>query len=111
MYQPKKHIRRRASRGITLAVSQYIRENYTVIYKSDQDIAFLFRRPKIGISVSYFQPKYETEELIQEVVDVLCKANRNYHILLFGEFNCKIDMSDEQRENLFVFLQDTSLTC
>ena len=48
-----KHMRGRPSGGKILAVSQSIRKNYAVIYKSDQVIAIVFRRHKIAIIVSY----------------------------------------------------------
>ena len=74
-------MRGRPSRGITFAVRQSIRENYTVIYKSDQVVAIVFRRPKIAINVSHFRTNFEIEELIQEVADALSNANADYHIV------------------------------
>ena len=101
----------RPSGGITLAVSQCIRENFTVIDKCDQVNAIVLGRPKIAILVSYFQPIFEIEELVQEVANALSDANPDYHIVLFGEFNCRKDKPNEKQEILFDFLQDNSFIC
>ena len=105
-------MRGRPSGGITLVISQSIRDNYTtVIYKSDQVVANPFRRPKIAIFVSHFQPNFGIEGLIQEVADALGIANPGYHNVLFGDFNCRSDIPNEKQETLFDFLHDNSFIC
>ena len=104
-------MRGRQSGGITPAVSQSIRENCNMIYKSDQVIAIVSRRPKNAIIVSYFQPSFRIEDLIQEVAKALSNANLDYQIVLLGEFNCGIDTANEKQETLFDFLQDNSFVC
>ena len=97
----KKQMRGRPSGGITLAISQSIRKNYTVIYNYDQVTAILFKRPKFAVLVSYFQPNFENEGLIREVADALSNANPDYHIVLLGDFNCRIDIPNEKQESLY----------
>ena len=88
-----------------------MRENHTVICKSDQIIATVIRQPKIAIIVSFFLPSFEIEELIQQVADALSNANPDYQNGLFGDFNCRIDLPKEKQETLFDFLQDNSFIC
>ena len=97
----KKQMRGRPSGGIGLAVSQSIRKNYTMIYNYDQVTAIFFKRPKLAVLVSYFQPNFENEELIREVADALSNANPDYHIVLLGDFNCRIDIPNEKQESLY----------
>ena len=101
----------RSSGGITLAVSESLRENYTVIYKANQVTAIVFRRLKIAIIVSDYQPYSEIEELIQEVSDELSNAIPDYHIVLLGDFNCRIVIPNEKQEFFFDFIQDNSFIC
>ena len=81
-----------------------------MIYKSDQVIAIVFRRHENATIVSYFQPNFQYEELIQ-VANALSKANLDYHIVILGEFNCRIDIPNDKQETLFDFLQDNSFIC
>ena len=107
----RKLMKGRPSGGITLALSQSIRENYTVIHKTDQVFAIVYKRPKNAIIVSYFQPKFEIEVLFQEVADALSKADLDYHIVSLGDFNCSFDIPIEKQGTLCDILQDNSLIC
>ena len=107
----RKHKRGRPTGDIILAISHSISERYTVIYKSEQIIAVVFRRLRIAIIGSYFQPNFEIEDLIGELVDALSKANPDYHIILLGNYNCRLDIPNEKQETLLSFLQDNSFTC
>ena len=82
--------------GITIALHQRVNDSMIKIASTEHLLAIKMEHSKANLIIAYFPPKYEIEEMTNEITDIIPKANLENDTILIGDFNCRLDKTDER---------------
>ena len=97
--------------GLTIANNKRFRHSAKELYNSEHILLVSLSNCTTKLMLCYFQPAYNIGNVLNEIENALDYLEDKHPVIVCGDFNCRIDYSNQRGVDLLAFFSANDFEC